>query len=167
MSPPAESSANEVRMIGWALVPRALRMPPAWMTMPVPLVNFTMAPGEMVSVTPLGTMTFASTTWMVPLAQVWLAVSVPSCQSTALSIKMFCEIRPTGLPEGPKLMMAHGTGDDNVHFANTSEMLNELIASGRYATELMIFPGRGHPIGDREATVLLFEHIAQFVSDNL
>jgi dipeptidyl-peptidase-4 len=66
-----------------------------------------------------------------------------------------------------KLMMAHGTGDDNVHFANTSEMLNELIASGRYATELMIFPGRGHPIGDREATMLLFEHIAQFVSDNL
>jgi|HubBroStandDraft_1064217.scaffolds.fasta_scaffold02883_7 dipeptidyl-peptidase-4 len=66
-----------------------------------------------------------------------------------------------------KLMMAHGTGDDNVHFANTSEMLNELIASGRYATELMIFPGRGHPIGDHAATVLLFERIAQFVSDNL
>jgi dipeptidyl-peptidase 4 len=66
-----------------------------------------------------------------------------------------------------KLMMAHGTGDDNVHFANTSEMLNELIASGRYATELMIFPGRGHPIGDHEATVLLFEHITQFVCDNL
>jgi dipeptidyl-peptidase 4 len=66
-----------------------------------------------------------------------------------------------------KLMIAHGTGDDNVHFANTSEMLNELIASGRYATALMIFPGRGHPIGDHAATVLLFEHIAQFVSDNL
>lgn len=66
-----------------------------------------------------------------------------------------------------KLMIAHGTGDDNVHFANTSEMLNELIDSGRYATELMIFPGRGHPIGDRAATVLLFKHIAQFISDNL
>lgn len=66
-----------------------------------------------------------------------------------------------------KLMMAHGTGDDNVHFANTSEMLNELIASGRCATALMIFPGRGHPIGDHAATVLLFERIAQFVSDNL
>lgn len=66
-----------------------------------------------------------------------------------------------------KLMIAHGTGDDNVHFANTSEMLNELIDSGRYATELMIFPGRGHPIGDHAATVLLFKHIAQFISDNL
>lgn len=66
-----------------------------------------------------------------------------------------------------KLMMAHGTGDDNVHFANTSEMLNELIDSERYATELMIFPGRGHPIGDHAATVLLFKHIAQFISDNL
>ena len=66
-----------------------------------------------------------------------------------------------------KLMMAHGTGDDNVHFENTSEMLNELIDSERYATELMIFPGRGHPIGDHAATVLLFKHIAQFISDHL
>jgi dipeptidyl-peptidase 4 len=66
-----------------------------------------------------------------------------------------------------KLMIAHGTGDDNVHFANTSEMLNELIDSGRYVTDLMIFPGRGHPIGDHAATVLLFKHISQFVADNL
>jgi len=66
-----------------------------------------------------------------------------------------------------KLMMAHGTGDDNVHFANTSEMLNQLIDSGRYATELMIFPGRGHPIGDHAATALLFQHITQFIADNL
>jgi len=66
-----------------------------------------------------------------------------------------------------KLMMAHGTGDDNVHFANTSEMLNEFIDSGRYATELMIFPGRGHSIGDHAATIVLFRHIAEFIADNL
>ena len=25
-------------------------------------------------------------------------------------------------------MIAHGTGDDNVHFANTTELINDLIA---------------------------------------
>ena len=48
-----------------------------------------------------------------------------------------------------KLMLAHGTGDDNVHFANTSEMINALIAAGHYPDDVMIFPGRGHPISDR------------------
>ncbi len=65
------------------------------------------------------------------------------------------------------LMMAHGTGDDNVHFANTSEMLNELINSGRYPAELMVFPGRGHPIGDPAARIQLFNRITQFLLDNL
>jgi dipeptidyl-peptidase 4 len=66
-----------------------------------------------------------------------------------------------------QLMMIHGTGDDNVHFANTSEMLNELIDTGRYPAGLMIFPGRGHPIGDRPARIQLFERVTQFFLDNL
>jgi dipeptidyl-peptidase 4 len=66
-----------------------------------------------------------------------------------------------------KLMMAHGTGDDNVHFANTSEMINELIDVNRYPARLMVFPGRGHPISDHNARVQLFERITQFLLDNL
>jgi len=66
-----------------------------------------------------------------------------------------------------KLMLAHGTGDDNVHFANTSAVLNALIAEGKYPDRLMIFPGRGHPIGDREARVDLFNHITDFLLNNL
>jgi dipeptidyl-peptidase 4 len=66
-----------------------------------------------------------------------------------------------------RLMIAHGTGDDNVHFANTSEVLNELIDGNRYPATLMIFPGRGHPIGDRPARIQLFERIKQFILDNL
>jgi dipeptidyl-peptidase-4 len=66
-----------------------------------------------------------------------------------------------------RLMLAHGTGDDNVHFANTSEVINQLIEGGRYPNGLMIFPGRGHPIGDSPARIQLFDGIMQFILDNL
>jgi dipeptidyl-peptidase 4 len=66
-----------------------------------------------------------------------------------------------------KLMLAHGTGDDNVHFANTSEVLNALILDRNYPADVVIFPGRGHPLGDRPARVLLFERITQFFLANL
>jgi dipeptidyl-peptidase-4 len=64
-------------------------------------------------------------------------------------------------------MLAHGTGDDNVHFANTSEVINELIQNGKYPADLAIFPGRGHPIADRPARIQLFEQITQFFMNNL
>jgi len=66
-----------------------------------------------------------------------------------------------------KLMLAHGSGDDNVHFANTAEVVNEFIQNGHYPADVMIFPGRGHPIGDREARIQLFERMAEFFLNNL
>jgi dipeptidyl-peptidase-4 len=66
-----------------------------------------------------------------------------------------------------KLMLAHGTGDDNVHFANTSEVLNELISHGSYPAEVMIFPGRGHAISDSPARIELFQRITDFFLKNL
>ena len=64
-------------------------------------------------------------------------------------------------------MLAHGTGDDNVHFANTSEVLNEMILHGRYPADLVIFPGRGHSMSDQPARITLFERITGFLSNNL
>ena len=66
-----------------------------------------------------------------------------------------------------KLLYIHSTGDDNVHFANTAEMLNEFIAAGKYPADLMIFPGRGHGISDMPARIELFKRITQFLVDNL
>jgi len=66
-----------------------------------------------------------------------------------------------------KLLLAHGTGDDNVHFANTSEIINELILNGSYPADLVIFPGRGHSIGDPPARIQLFEQITEFLEHNL
>jgi len=66
-----------------------------------------------------------------------------------------------------KLMIAHATGDDNVHFANTSEVINELILAGKYPSSLMIFPGRGHSISDLPARIGLFRGITDFFLNNL
>jgi dipeptidyl-peptidase 4 len=68
--------------------------------------------------------------------------------------------------KGP-LLLAHGTGDDNVHFANTSEVINELILAGRYPADVVIFPGRGHSISDMPARIQLFNRLTDFFMKNL
>src|SRR6266436_82211 len=65
-----------------------------------------------------------------------------------------------------KLLIAHGTGDDNVHFANTLSLINELIEQGKYV-EVMPFPGRGHGVNDPAARKVLMHRVTQFFLDNL
>ena len=65
-----------------------------------------------------------------------------------------------------KLLIAHGTGDDNVHFANTLSLINELIAHGKYA-EVIPAPGRGHGASDPAARKVIFNRVTQFFLDNL
>jgi dipeptidyl-peptidase-4 len=65
-----------------------------------------------------------------------------------------------------KLLIAHGTGDDNVHFANTLALTNELIEDGKYV-EVMPFPGRGHGVSDAPARLVLMERVTNFFMDNL
>jgi dipeptidyl-peptidase-4 len=66
-----------------------------------------------------------------------------------------------------ELLLAHGTGDDNVHFANTTEVLNKLILQGTYATDLVILPGRGHGMSDTPARIELYKEITKFFLDGL
>jgi dipeptidyl-peptidase-4 len=65
-----------------------------------------------------------------------------------------------------KLLIAHGTGDDNVHFANTLALLNELIEAGKYI-EVIPIPGRGHGVSDPPARRVLMRRVTQFFLDNL
>jgi len=65
-----------------------------------------------------------------------------------------------------KLMIAHGTGDDNVHFANTLSVINDLIEAGKYV-EVLAFPGRGHGVTDPPARRVLMQRVTQFFLDNL
>ncbi len=65
-----------------------------------------------------------------------------------------------------KLLIAHGTGDDNVHFANTLSVINDLIETGKYV-EVLAFPGRGHGVSDPPARRVLMQRVTQFFLDNL
>jgi len=55
-------------------------------------------------------------------------------------------------------MLAHGTGDDNVHFQNSIQMIDALIKAGKQF-QLMIYPNKTHSISGKDARVHLFEMI--------
>src|SRR6266478_6843431 len=65
-----------------------------------------------------------------------------------------------------KLLIAHGTGDDNVHFANTLSLLDKLIEEGK-SVEVLPFPGRGHGVSDPPARIFLMNRVTQFFVENL
>jgi dipeptidyl-peptidase-4 len=65
-----------------------------------------------------------------------------------------------------KLLIAHGTGDDNVHFANTLSLVDKLIELGK-SVEVMPFPGRGHGVSDPPARIFLMNRVTQFFVENL
>jgi dipeptidyl-peptidase-4 len=65
-----------------------------------------------------------------------------------------------------KLLIAHGTGDDNVHFANTLSLIDRLIELQKYV-EVMPFPGRGHGVSDPAARRVLMNRVTEFFLDNL
>jgi dipeptidyl-peptidase-4 len=45
------------------------------------------------------------------------------------------------------LLIAHGTGDDNVHYANTEALIDELIAHNKQFA-MMAYPNRSHAISE-------------------
>jgi len=65
-----------------------------------------------------------------------------------------------------KLLIAHGTDDDNVHFANTLSLLDKLIEHGK-DVEVLPFPGRGHGVSDPPARIFLMNRVTQFFLENL
>ncbi len=58
------------------------------------------------------------------------------------------------------LMLAHGTGDDNVHFQNTMQMIDALIKAGKQF-RLMIYPNKTHSISGSDARTHLFHMIEE------
>lgn len=65
-----------------------------------------------------------------------------------------------------KLLIAHGTDDDNVHYSNTLTVINDLIQDGKYV-EVIAVPGRGHGISDPLASRIVWKRVTQFFLDNL
>ena len=65
-----------------------------------------------------------------------------------------------------RLLMVHGTGDDNVHPQNSQAFMNELIKEG-ILFDVMIYPMRKHTIDDPPARKHLFKTMLEFWEKNL
>ncbi|HEY6120015.1 MAG TPA: prolyl oligopeptidase family serine peptidase, partial [Pyrinomonadaceae bacterium] len=66
-----------------------------------------------------------------------------------------------------KLLIVHGSGDDNVHYKNTETLVNTLIAAKKQFT-MMEYPNRRHDISQGEGTTRhLYELLTRFLEENL
>jgi len=64
------------------------------------------------------------------------------------------------------LLLVHGTGDDNVHFQNTVQLVNALQAAGKQFG-LMIYPNRTHSIAGGNTQVHLFTLLTNWLDERL
>ena len=76
---------------------------------------------------------------------------------------------PINFAEGlkGKLLIIHGSGDDNVHIQGTEMLLNRLIELGKQF-DFMEYPNRSHAINEGQGTLLhLHRMIARYLEENL
>ena len=76
---------------------------------------------------------------------------------------------PINFAEGlkGKLLIVHGTGDDNVHAQGTERLVNRLVALGK-PFDLMIYPNRTHSISEGAGTTVhIHRLIARYFLENL
>lgn len=86
------------------------------------------------------------------------------------------QLNPEGYKEGAPLekaakikgnyLLVHGTGDDNVHFQNTVEMIDALVENG-VDFETMIYPNRNHSIYGGNTRNHLYKMMSDYIIDNL
>ncbi|HEU4988947.1 MAG TPA: S9 family peptidase [Gemmatimonadaceae bacterium] len=66
-----------------------------------------------------------------------------------------------------KLLIVHGTGDDNVHFQGTARLINRLVALDKQF-DLQIYPNRTHCICEGAGTTLqLYSTLTRYLMTNL
>jgi dipeptidyl-peptidase-4 len=66
-----------------------------------------------------------------------------------------------------RLLVVHGTGDDNVHYQGTERLINALVAANKQF-RVMAYPNRTHGISEGEGTTLhLFTMLTNFLVTNL
>ena len=66
-----------------------------------------------------------------------------------------------------KLLIVHGTGDDNVHFQGTERLVNRLVELGK-PFDFMPYPNRTHSISEGAGTSLhIYSLIARYFEEHL
>jgi dipeptidyl-peptidase-4 len=65
-----------------------------------------------------------------------------------------------------RLLLVHGTSDDNVHIENTYRFIDALTAAGK-PYDLQIYPGKTHSIRGHDARLHLYRAIERYFKDHL
>ncbi len=66
-----------------------------------------------------------------------------------------------------RLLVVHGTGDDNVHYQGFEKLVDELVARNKAFT-MMAYPNRSHGISEGRGTTLhLYTMFTRFLNENL
>jgi dipeptidyl-peptidase-4 len=66
-----------------------------------------------------------------------------------------------------KLLIVHGSGDDNVHYQGTERLVNRLVELGK-PFDLMVYPNRTHAIAEGPGTAAHIHHlIARYFMEHL
>jgi len=65
------------------------------------------------------------------------------------------------------LLLVHGSGDDNVHYQGTEQLINALVAEGK-PFSMMEYPNRTHGIFEGPGTTLhLYNLLTKYVKEHL
>ena len=65
------------------------------------------------------------------------------------------------------LLIVHGTGDDNVHFQSTEQLVNALVAAGKQF-QIMAYPNRTHGIYEGAGTTPhLYNLLTKYLKEHL
>jgi dipeptidyl-peptidase-4 len=65
------------------------------------------------------------------------------------------------------LLLVHGTGDDNVHYQNAEQLINELIRHNKHFT-MLAYPNRSHGIYEGRGTQThLFTSMTRYLNEHL
>ena len=77
------------------------------------------------------------------------------------------DFAPVGMAEGlrGKLLLAHGTGDDNVHAQNTLEMARALVRAGKQF-DMALYPDDNHSMVP-SGRIHIRERMIEYVLANL
>jgi dipeptidyl-peptidase 4 len=76
---------------------------------------------------------------------------------------------PINFAEGlkGKLLLVHGSGDDNVHYQGTERLVNRLVELGK-PFDFMVYPNRTHAIAEGPGTTPhIYQLIARYFLENL
>lgn len=65
-----------------------------------------------------------------------------------------------------RLLIMHGTADDNVHLSNTMEYVAQLVAAGKFC-DLMLFPNMNHSINGCDTRLMVYSRMLDYFNRNL